>query len=50
MLKKLDISNEEWQNILNAPNKTEDYYKNDKKLTDFCFRVKNQLFGTKNWV
>ena len=32
ILKKLDISLDEWEQIMSAPNKTEDDYKNGKKL------------------
>lgn len=35
ILKKLDITKEEWETIMNAPNKTESAYKNQKKTRKF---------------
>ncbi len=39
VLKKLDISEEEWNIILNAPNKTVDDYKNENKLKSFLKKI-----------
>lgn len=41
VLKKLDISRQEWNSILNAPYKTEDDYPNYKKLVQLGMRVKH---------
>lgn len=32
---------EEWKDILNRPVKTEDNYKNDKKITHLCIRIRD---------
>lgn len=45
ILKKLDISYDEWNAIMLAPCKTEDDYKNDKKILAFCRKVKHSLKG-----
>ena len=34
VLKKLDISEEEWTEILESPNKTVEDYKNDRKIKE----------------
>lgn len=44
ILEKLDISLEEWEKVMAAPNKTEDDYKNDKKR-DRLFRAVKKLLG-----
>lgn len=41
ILKKLEITEDEWEGIMNAPNKTEYDYKNDKRLMDFFRRFKD---------
>ena len=40
VLKKLDISQEEWQKILDSPNKTVDDYPNEKRLKKILQSVK----------
>lgn len=45
ILKKLDISYDEWDAIMLAPCKTEDDYKNDKKVLAFGKKVKHRLKG-----
>lgn len=44
ILKKLDISEEEWNRILKSPNKTEDDYKNNKRMQNILSYVKVRLF------
>ena len=41
ILKKLDITNEEWEEIMKAPNKTEDDYKNSKKMIRRLQKIKH---------
>ena len=41
VLKKLDISDEEWANILESPNKTVDDYKNEIKLRKALQKIKH---------
>lgn len=43
ILKKLDISLEEWEQIMSAPNKSEDDYKNGKKLLSNLQAIKRKL-------
>lgn len=43
ILKKMDISRDEWEKILNLPNKTEDDYKNRKRWQDLLKRIKTLL-------
>ena len=43
ILKKLDISLEEWEQIMSAPNKSEDDYKNGKKLLLNLQAIKRKL-------
>ena len=43
ILKKLDITDDEWKGILNAPNKTVDDYKNEKKLKETLQKFKHML-------
>ena len=50
VLKKLDISEEEWKRILAAPIKTEDDYPNNKRLVKRCLEIKKRLFGNKSWL
>ena len=50
VLKKLDISEEEWKSILAAPIKTEDDYPNNKRLVKRCLEIKKRLFGNKSWL
>lgn len=50
VLKKLDISEEEWENILASPIKTEDNYPNNKKLVERCLKIKEKLFGNGSWM
>lgn len=40
VLKKLDISNEEWEHILNSPNKSVDDYKNNKNRIAFLKKMR----------
>lgn len=41
VLKKLDISEEEWKDILSGRIKTEDDYKNDKRITYLCIKIRD---------
>ena len=41
--KKLDISDEEWEQIMSAHPKTEDDYKNDKKKLAFFRKIKHSM-------
>lgn len=41
VLKKLDISEEEWRAIISAPYKTEDDYPNAKRLIQICSNIKH---------
>lgn len=41
VLKKLDISEEEWKAIMSSPYKTEDDYPNNKKLLQICSNIKH---------
>lgn len=41
VLKKLDISEEEWKDILSGRIKTEDDYKNDKRITHLCIKIRD---------
>lgn len=43
ILKKLDISQNEWQEIMAAPNKTEDDYASSKKVITFLAKVKRLM-------
>ena len=43
ILKKLDISQEEWEQIMKAPCKTEDDYKNGKKLILELQKIKRKI-------
>lgn len=43
IIKKLDISLEEWEQIMNAPCKSEDDYRNSKKALVFLMKVKKSL-------
>lgn len=43
ILKKLDISLEEWDQIMAVPTKTEDDYKNSKRLKQICRNIKNGI-------
>lgn len=45
ILKKLDISEKEWIEIMRAPIKTEDDYKNDKKRAAMFLKIKKYLMG-----
>lgn len=41
VLKKLDVSNEEWERILLMPNKDVNAYRNDQRLIDFLQGIKD---------
>ncbi len=43
IMKKLDISDDEWDGIMSAKNKTEDDYKNNKKLMNKMVELKRKL-------
>ncbi len=43
VLKKLDITDEEWNYIMEMPVKSEDEYPNDKKWVAFCMKIKNMF-------
>lgn len=43
VLKKLDISEAEWDDILKAPNKSEDDYPNYKKIVRTCKKIKRMV-------
>lgn len=43
ILKKLDISEEEWNNILSGPYKTGYDYPNDRKMVEFCMKLRDAL-------
>lgn len=43
ILRKLDISEDEWKQIMKSPNKSEDDYKNSKKLIKVLTAVKRYL-------
>ncbi|MGN0170894.1 MAG: N-acetyl sugar amidotransferase [Lachnospiraceae bacterium] len=43
ILKKLDISLEEWELIMSAPNKNEDDYKNSKKMMSKMIGIKRSI-------
>ena len=43
ILKKLDITIKEWNFIMQAPCKTEDDYKNNKKLIKFLYEIKLKI-------
>ena len=43
IMKKLDISSEEWDVLMAAPNKSEDDYKNNKRLIAFMAAVKHRM-------
>ena len=45
ILKKLDISLDEWEQIMSAPNKSEDDYKNNKVLLNRMMNLKKMLRG-----
>ena len=47
ILKKLDISPEEWEEIMNAPCKTEDDYRNYKKTMERLRKIKHALKAEK---
>lgn len=40
ILEKLDININEWNKIMESPNKTEDDYSNNKKLLTICLKIK----------
>lgn len=50
VLKKLNISEDEWKHILEMPIKTEDDYSNDKKMVEKCIKIKDLLFGNSDWL
>ena len=43
ILKKLDISIEEWNLIMDSPNKTEDDYKNNKSILKYLQTIKHKM-------
>lgn len=43
ILKKLDISEAEWEQIMTMPNKTEDDYKNNKKIMQNMIAIKRKI-------
>ncbi len=43
ILKKLEISMEEWEGIMSAPGKTEDDYKNNKKIMQTLINIKKRI-------
>ncbi len=43
ILKKLDISDEEWDNIMKGPCKTEDDYKNNKKIKNYLRDLQRRI-------
>lgn len=43
ILKKLDISLDEWEGIMSMPPKTEDDYKNNKKLVKLLMQIKGAI-------
>lgn len=43
ILDKLEISINDWDKIMKSPNKTEDDYRNNKKLLAVCFKVKKMI-------
>ena len=47
VLKKLDITEEEWKKILTLPYKTENDYPNSKKLYEFCRKAKHIFIKNK---
>lgn len=48
VLKKLDISEEEWEAIMSSPYKTEDDYPNNKKALQVSQGIKHMLIRQKN--
>lgn len=48
ILKKLDISLSEWEYIMNMPKKTEDDYKNSKKIINFLTKIKLVIENMRN--
>ena len=48
ILKKLDISEKQWEEIMKAPNKTEMDYANNQKLLHFLSNTKRKLHDRKN--
>ena len=42
ILKKLDISLNEWNEIMDAPKKTEDDYKNNKRIMYYISEIKRK--------
>lgn len=47
ILKKLDIAEEQWNVIMNAPNKTESDYENNERIMKFLVRVKRRIHDGK---
>lgn len=47
ILKKLDISSNEWEKIMSGPNKCEDDYSNSKNIINFLVRVKRFLYANR---
>lgn len=47
ILKKLDITRAEWEEIMSAPCKTENDYKNSKKIRQFLLKQKNSINSSK---
>ena len=43
ILKKLDITIEEWDQLMAAPNKTEDDYRNNKHLMEKMLEIKKRI-------
>ena len=48
ILKKLDISDYEWDSIMKGVNKTEDDYKNSKKQMENMVKIKRWVYGRGN--
>ena len=44
VLKKLDITSQEWKSILESPNKTVDDYKNSKVIKNTIQRIRRGIF------
>lgn len=47
ILKKLDISQQQWKEIMSAPNKTESDYENSERFMKFLVKVKRTLHDRK---
>lgn len=43
VMKKLDISEMEWSQIMEMPVKTEDDYRNNKRMVSFCVGIKEKI-------